>query len=184
MESLKKHRLALVFIALLILAKWLIVPLYDWQQSTLASNNALAQRLAKSAYALENQQQTAATLAAQTKLLEQAENALFNYQATNSFQLAQQRLIESIFATYDMQITQLAWQIPVPLTSLPLTEYEMKLRFTGRATALAKLLSTLNSQEQWFTFDNFQFRFDKRRVKRLGGFDGRMSIKLYMREKT
>jgi hypothetical protein len=184
MESLKKHRLALVFIALLILTKWLIVPLYDWQQSTLASNNALAQRLAKSAYALENQQQTAATLAAQTKLLEQAENALFNYQAANSFQLAQQKVIEGIFATYQMDISRLAWQIPVPLTALPLTEYEMKLRFTGKATALSKLLSTLNSQNQWFTFDDFQFRFDKRRDKRLGEFDGRISIKMYMREKT
>ena len=184
MESLKKHRLALGFIALLILIKWLIVPLYDWQQSTLQSNNTLAQRLAKSAYALKNQQQTAATLVAQTTLLEQAENALFNYQAANSFQLAQQKVIESIFATYQMQISHLDWQIPVPLTSLPLTEYELKLRFTGKASALAKLLSTLNSQDQWFTFDNFQFRFDKRRDKRLGEFDGRMSIKMYMREKT
>ena len=184
MGSLKKHRLALGFIALLIVIKWLIVPIYEWQQTTLASNNALVQRLAKSAYALENQGQTAATLATQTTLLEQAENALFTYQAVNSFQLAQQKTIEQFFVNYQMEISRLAWQIPVPLTTVALTEYEMKVRFTGKVTALAKLLSALNSQDKWLSFDDFQFRFDKRRDKRLGEFDGRMSIKMYMRDKT
>ena len=184
MESLKKHSAALTFIAILIVLKFAVMPIYQWQQSTVANNALLDKRLTKSEFAIQNKQEMKAALTQLKKETDKIKEVVFSYQVTNKFQLAQQKRIESAFEDSKIQITNLSWQLPIQLHDWGLIQYEIKLRVNGEVIDMQKLQQNIESGDKWFDTSEFHFRLDKRRENRLGKASGRMSVKLYMQAQS
>jgi len=183
MESIKQYALALSFIALLILVKFVVVPVYQWQQETISSNDSLELRLTKSSYALNNKDEMKAALAKTSEKLSKIKSVLFNYQTKSKFQLAQQKKLELLFERHNIDISKVTWQLAVPLPTWQIIRYEVRFDIQGQVADLQKLQVTLDSQSKWYNNDNFNFRLDTRRDNNLGKASGRLSLKLYMQEK-
>jgi len=184
MAALKQHALALSLIALLVLIKFVIIPTLAWQELTISSNQLLQQRLNKSSYALNNEIQMQSDLIEITAQLLKIKAILFNYQSKSRFQLTEQKKLESLFEQHNIEITRLAWKLELPLPQWQVVQHEIRFDIKGLVVDLQKLQATLDSRVQWYNNDDFNFKFDKRRGNKLGKVTGRMTIKLYMKEKS
>jgi hypothetical protein len=184
MESIKQHSTALFLIGLLVIIKFALLPVLQWQENTIASNALLEKRLVKSAYAIANKEQMQSTLTKSSKQLSQLNKTVFNYQATNNFKLAQQKQLESLFEQHKVAITSIVWQAPVPLNQWQLNKFQIQLRVKGTVTAMQKIHAVLESQPQWIATEDYNFRVDKRRQNRLGKLSGRIALNYFVKMKN
>ena len=183
-QQLQQHSNALLLISALIVVKFIVMPTVEWQDDTLVSNALLEKRLNKSAFAIDKKTQMQQMLAQSTNQLKKIQQLTFDHQATNRFQLNQQKYFEALFEEFQIEITQLVWQAAIPRNQWLLTQYEVKLRIKGALVNLQKLQAALESQPQWFASNSFNYRLEKLRKNNLGKVTGRMSITMYMQQKT
>jgi len=182
-QQLNQHSKALLLITVLILMKFIVLPIIQWQETTLTTNTLLEKRLSKSAYAINNKIQMQQVLKQSTVKLSELEQLIYEYQLTNRFRLSQQKQLETLFEEYKIEITNLVWQAPVALTNWQISQHEVKLRIKGSLTNLQKLQAVLESKPQWLANNSFSYRLEKRRKNNLGNFSGRTSLTLYMKNK-
>ncbi|MFT5755299.1 MAG: hypothetical protein ACI9LM_000006 [Alteromonadaceae bacterium] len=182
MDSIKKHYPALFVIALLICVKFVIVPLFDWQNEMITTNALLTKRLVKSSAVIDNQALFQSQLSKMDKQLEKGEQLFFANSPQSLFQLAQQKKLEQLFTQHNMTINGLRWKVPITKKNWRLILNEVRFTFKGSVADLQQLQMTLESQVQWYDNYNFNYTLDERHEKKLGQVSGRMSLKLYMRE--
>jgi hypothetical protein len=184
MESLKKHYLSLIVIILLAAIKFAVIPLLNWQNEMILSNSLLTKKLFKSSQAIDNQDLYQLELSKIEQQLNQGEQLFFNYTPQSLFQLTQQKNIEQLFNQHNIKINGFRWKVPQTKKQWQLILNEVKISFKGTVIDLQQLQMSLESQKQWFDNYDFNYTLDVRHEKRLGKVSGRMSLKLYMREKS
>ncbi|REL26110.1 hypothetical protein DXX93_05650 [Thalassotalea euphylliae] len=185
-QQLAQHKYALLLIALLVVAKFIVVPTLAWQDATIENNRLLAKRVQKSEFAVNNQQlatESADKLVNQITLMQ---GLLFKHQSKSRFQLAEQKKIETLFSEHDIKITRLAWQKMIPTPEWGVTHFELRVDIEGELYDLHRLHVALESQTQWYGVENFNFKLEKLRKREqgidLGKVTGRMNIKLFMQD--
>ncbi len=181
-DSIKKHGLLLTVLTVICIVKFIVVPIYTWQQDIISENLMLEKRLVKSLNALNNLPETERGLIEIEARIAEIQNIIFPFQAENLFQLQQQQSIEKIFDSQTIKISNLGWQLPYRLKEHPIIEHEVNISFSGEVVNLQQLQVMLEQKEQWFNISELNYRFEKKRAKRLGDVNGRMKVKLYMRD--
>ncbi|WDE03948.1 hypothetical protein SG34_021635 [Thalassomonas viridans] len=179
-QVIKQYGLLLSVLVFLLLLKFIIVPVYEWQQQTQATNALLSHRLHKSTFALNNRTEIAVQVQEMQKQLSSAGNLFFDYKDENVFQLNQQQWLEQQFERHDISVSNIGWQTAVPLASLGLIQHEVLVSFKGNAFDIQRVQVFFESQGKWIEFVDFNYRFGKRRGDKLSDISGRMSLRLYM----
>jgi hypothetical protein len=147
-----------------------------------SENLMLEKRLVKSLNALNNLPETERLLVKIQERANNIQNIIFPFQAENLFQLQQQQNLEKIFENMSVKISNLGWQLPYSLKEFPLIEHEVNISFSGEIINLQQLQVMLEQQDQWLNISELNYRFGKKRANDLGDVNGRMTIKLYMRD--
>lgn len=182
MNELKQHALMLWLIALLVIIKFLLMPIFTWQAQLIADNTYLEKKQQKVANVL-NSNNNGEQLAKQlTNTLQQANKMFFPFQTAASFKLTQQKNLEALLSKYELKSQNIGWQVSSLLKKIAVTRYSMQVRFTGKATDVIDFIAALEAQQQRIEINDFNFNIKGQRKKSLGRINGRVTLYFYVNQ--
>jgi hypothetical protein len=171
----------IIILGLLLCSKFIFVPIYEWQLQTMSENEFKLKKLNKSNFAINNLEQLSVDLTNMQLKKDSLQPLLFDYTAENVFQLKQQQWLESLFSEKNITLTNVGWQVQVPINDWEMIQHQVKISFSGNASDLQQLHALLESQSEWVEIIEFNHRFGRKRAEKLGEISGYMTLRFYMR---
>ena len=177
-----KQQIALGVLALLIVLKFIVVPLFDWQNEQLANLANLQKRVSKSQNVIANQTQiTQSQQRISTQL--KAINSLFiNYKPEDEFKLAMQQQIEQTVANHQLQINTSNWLPSILVANGQLMRHQLRLSIKGQMLDFTKLITELESATPKAELKTFNINSKGQNDEQLGRVDGTIELAFYMQQ--
>ncbi len=177
-----KQQIALGVLALLIVLKFIVVPLFDWQNEQLANLANLQKRVSKSQNVIANQTQITQSqqrISAQLKAI----NSLFiNYKPEDEFKLAMQQQIEKTVANQQLQINTSNWLPSILVANKQLMRHQLRLSIKGKMLDFTKLITELESVTPKAELKTFNINSKGQNAEQLGRVDGIIELAFYMQQ--
>ncbi|MBB1386218.1 hypothetical protein H5119_11775 [Pseudoalteromonas sp. SG45-5] len=177
-----KHQLALAALTLLITLKFIIVPLFDWQNEQLSQLANLQKRASKSQNVIINQNQISKTqqqINAQLKAI----NSLFiNYKSEAEFKLAMQQQIEQTIASKQLQINTSSWLPSLLVANGQLMRHQLRLNIKGSTLNYIKLITLLENTAPKAELKTFNINLKGQNNEQLGRVEGTIELAFYMQQ--
>lgn len=183
MNELKKHSLMLGLMCSLILIKFVIVPVYEWQDDKLAKIQLLAKKKEKIAGALTQETTFSEAAALLAKQVKKANNVFFPYQKEASFKVSQQKLIESLVKKYSITASNVGWQVTTPIPEYNLVSYQLRVQFVGKTLNVIDFITALETYPSTIIINDFYFGVKQQQKKNLGSINGWFILKFYANAK-
>ena len=177
-----KQKQLLLIVLVLVIVKFAIVPVYEWQNLTISENNSSNLRLVKSNLVIEQLDKMQASVNSMQAKKNDLQTLFFQHKGSNAFQLEQQQWLEKIFESSELEVKNIGWSVPLPRKEWQLIQHGVQVNFSGNIINLIKVKRQIESQEKWIGISKFNFRFDKKRPERLQATSGRITLNFYMRE--
>jgi len=184
MAELKKHAMLLSFMAILIIAKLVIMPVFDWQNNQLKKIVLLEKKQQKISEVLTGQSTTQALNIQLSKINKQGDGLFFAYQDESAFKLKQQKKLEGLLAEYDLKSERIAWQVTIEIGELMLKRYQVQIGLKGKTNKIIKLMMALESNDKRIEVKGFNVSFKGQRDKNLGQITGKLTLQLYAKNKA
>lgn len=183
MTELKQHTLLLAFITLLLLAKFIIVPIYAWQDQQLADISLLEKKQAKISAVLTAQDKVTQLNKALDSALKQSENLIFPYQEDAKFKLNQQKTLETLLSKFNLTVQHVGWQAVRSKDHSQFTSYPILIRFSGKTDQVVQFLAAAEMNTQRIEVNELNFTLKGQKANALGRITGSITLMLFM-EKT
>lgn len=180
MRELKKHSIALGLITLLLVLKFIFVPLIQWQDIQINTVAMLERKIEKVeslllADNLLNEQHFVLSSA-----LSNLEREIFFYQDESAFQLKQQKIVESNLSKSALKVSSIGWQTTVVLRKLPLLQFSLEYRVSGKTNKMVEYLIQLKGQDITPDVQALNFSFRNQNKGTLGSISARIRVTYYM----
>lgn len=158
-QPANRARVGLLVIAVLAVMRFVVVPLYQWQNQMLEELAVLERYQSRSAnpeygQALQQRHQ------AYEKALAALEKQLPRAESINTLQFRAQQTLEQLAKAESVTIQRTDWGIAAPDESL--LQAPMRVRMEGQVDQLHRLLQRLESPQQAFRVQGFTFQPDSR----------------------
>lgn len=155
-EQLKQHKLLLVLIAVLTFMKFILVPMYTWQNEELSRSLLLNKQLEKTESAISTQNDTQVKLEEINRLIESSNELFHVVEDINTFQLNVQKNIQNRAEQHRLTVLSVGWLQSLKVESLNSEQYNLNLLLKGRSSEFLSFvaeLETLKPKIQINTFD-------------------------------
>ena len=183
MNELKKHRFLLALITLLLVIKFIIVPLMEWQDSMVIDLKAKEKKLAKIEKVLSEQSVVTADREKLELMLDNTEKLFFATQAESVFKLNQQQAFEKLLTKHQITTVNFSWEAKTELTPLKLIRYQIKTRLDGQFENLVSLYVDLENSKPWLQINDFNLSTSGNVDNSLGFVrSGNLTLSLYMQQ--
>jgi len=179
MNELKKHSLLLGIVALLIIVKFIVLPVIEWQNTTVEANQGISKRLIKVKHILNNQTQSESMLARQSKKNDMVKMLFHEDTNPASFKLKMQQIVEKMLKDNEISITNFGWKKQQNIEVINAEENEFQIRFKGKLVDVITLMSKLEIENHLFNITGFNFDVKRQNKENLGYVTGRITIAIY-----
>ncbi|GAA5142102.1 hypothetical protein [Thalassotalea piscium] len=179
MDELKKHSLLITLMVILGAVKFILVPVYDWQDAQLAEIKLLAKKKSKIENILNQEetfQQNHEKLAAEVK---KGNAVFFPYQKEADFKLTQQKLLESLFKKHQVAASNIGWQVITPIPEININSFQIRVQFTGETLNVIQFMGALERYPQRIEITEFYLDLANQSGKKLGKTNGWFMLKFY-----
>jgi len=182
MAELKQHAWLLTIIALLAVIKFVVLPVFAWQDNLLAEISLLEKKQNKINHVLRHSEKNKHLSDELTQLLAPANQLLYPLQTEASFKLQQQKMFETLLAKHKLTVQDVGWKAATPYDELAMVRYPIDIRFTGNTLDVIEFISELESATQRLAISSFNFSFKGQSEKRLGRVNGKVTLHLFLRQ--
>jgi len=181
MSELKQHAFLLIVVAVLLLAKFVYIPIIDWQDRTQANIIQQEKKLSKIQNILENKNLIVNENNQLTDALAITNQLFFDYQPPAAFKLSQQKKFEALLSENQLSLTQVAWEKSIDIDSLQVTHYKLGVYFKGGASNVVQFTSALEKNIPYLNVSDFVFSIKQLRGDYIGRFVGHIIVNLYVK---
>lgn len=175
-----KHQLALGALVILIALKFLIVPLFDWQNEQLAQLANLQKRAVKSQNVIANQSQINQSQQTIVTQLQAINSLLVEYKNETEFKLAMQQQIEQTVAKNQLQINTSSWLPSILVVNERLIRHQLRLNIKGNMLDFINLITLLESSKPKAELKALNINLKGQNAQSLGRVDGTIELAFYM----
>ncbi len=182
MAELKQHAWLLSLVAILIIAKFIVVPVFDWQAEILAEITLLEKQQSKITKVLGQKNNTTSANSGLMAALKQAEGLFFPFKTETSFKLTQQKMLEVLLAKYDIRSQHIGWQTATNFKELAVIRYPIQLRFTGKTKDVIDFMVALEAKNELIEINDFNLSLKRQSEQRLGNINGRLTLHFFVNE--
>lgn len=179
MAELKKHALLLSLLSLLLFVKFVLVPIYQWQEGKLYTVQMLQKKQQKIANILQYKNEEREKYITLKENVAKGESIFFPYQKESDFKLAQQKLIESFLVNNNVAASNIGWQVTSPLPEYKAINYQLKLQFSGEYLNVVNLIFSLEKNVQRIEIPDFNLNIQGQSGDKLGNINGWLIINFY-----
>ncbi|CAH9056794.1 hypothetical protein PSECIP111854_01865 [Pseudoalteromonas sp. CIP111854] len=176
--QLQQYPILLSILASLLIAKFFIVPIYDWQNSVIDDNKQLTLRTAKIARVIANEEKNQLHLATLDTELERAEQLLFNFETDVQFKLSRQKELEQLFAKHNANLSSIGWQPVIYFDGVKIKKLVADIRLRASSIEMIKLFNELENKTK-VGVESFNFDINSR-GSMLGTMQGTMTLNYYL----
>ncbi|SEK46974.1 hypothetical protein SAMN05216262_101434 [Colwellia chukchiensis] len=108
------RKMLLLVLLVLLIARFVIVPIVDWQDEKLASIAANSNNLHKSEQVIARSEKIATELAHVKQLNQTLSDKYFQQANLNDFKLKLQQQLESLFSQHNLKVKNFSWVAHIP----------------------------------------------------------------------
>ena len=182
MAELKKHALLLSVMGFLLVIKFVIVPLMEWQEAIFVESAQLEKRLTKVEAVLANEDTISSGVLVLKREIAKVDALLFKSEAESIFKLEQQQLLEQLLESNELNASNFSWQAKTPLPELDAYKYQVNIRFDGKLANVINTLVALEAHTPWYEIENFNLTTKGNRNESLGFVSGgRVMLNIYVK---
>jgi len=182
MTELKQHAWLLSLVTVLLLAKFIVVPVFDWQAEKLAKITLLEKKQSKIAQLLGQKNNATGTNSALTTVLKQVDGLFSPFQTDTGFKLTQQKRLEALLVKHKLTTQNIGWKTPSVFKNLAMVRYPIELRFKGQTADVIEFMVALEARSELIEINDFNFSFKGQREQNLGSITGRMTLYLFVND--
>jgi hypothetical protein len=154
MQLQNKHKVMLAMVTVLVLMRFAVMPIFEWQDEKIANIQKSTQRIVKAERVIARLPQITLALEKLKTSNKKNERLFSQAQSLSAFKLQQQQQIESLLKTFDIKVKNFNWATDL---SGKISESRAKINFEGKTSDLVRLhlaiaaLPTLIKVTQWTT---------------------------------
>ena len=174
MNRLMSRNNLLAVVAILVLIRFFIMPVFSWQQDQLRSLKVKTQQLSRLTFLIENQDQRQEKNAHYKDLLSRASDINFSDQDGAKLQI--QKQVENIFDSNSVTVSGFDWILD---SEGSVRKLRASVKFKGTSTRLIKTFWDLSRQEKLMRQLDWKFRFKSVSSKTLGSASGSITLEFY-----
>lgn len=176
MDNLKEKAPLLLVLIALVTVKFVIVPIFEWQDEKLVEIQTKERQLSKTISVIDREPLVNDALALVKKSTLKQLDFYYSEPSMDAFKLVAQQNIESIFLTQDLKVTNFNWANEI---EGDISEVRAKVSFEGRTKDLASLQLELTLFDKLFNVPQFNIYVERMKTDSLGKARGTMTIVLY-----
>jgi hypothetical protein len=185
MAELKKHAVLLILLAILLLVKVVIVPIFDWQDIMITDIKAQQKKLAKTEGVLGKENKLATFNQQISEQLNNIDKLFYPYQTESSFKLAQQKHFESLISEYKLKVRSFSWQAASQNKEIQSIRYQVQLRVSGDINNMIDFITAIETQGTYVDVNRLDISIKSQNEKSLGTTkNARITLRFYVNEKT
>jgi hypothetical protein len=185
MADLKKHALLLSLMAMLLVAKFIVVPIFAWQQQVVSDIASKQKKLTKVDNLLAEEQGFTQVNQELSEQLSVAEQLFYPYQSSAAFKLAQQQYFEGLVTKHQVDLSTFSWQNMSEDKALQITRYQVQIKLKGNVSNIVTLITELESQAQRIEVHNFNISLKGQNQQSLGKTrNARVNLRFYVHNQS
>jgi len=179
MNEIKKHAVLLIILSILLIAKFIYIPIINWQNALHSEIQQQEKKLVKIDKVLRQKGKINQANFQLEKLLTIKTSVFFPSEEETKFQLKQQKMLESLFKKSKLKLTKFAWRRTQALASLSASHYKLQVNFSGKMSQLVQLMSAIESFTPYIEVSDFTFNIKRQKGPLLGMVTGNLILHLY-----
>ncbi|MBQ4849237.1 hypothetical protein [Pseudoalteromonas sp. MMG012] len=178
-KELEQHVLLVSIMLFLIVTKFLLVPVIEWQNSIIASNAILSKKLSKEQSVLKREKNNVELSQLLDEVLLDANKAVFPMAQEVTFKLDTQQLLEQKLTVGGLSLDRISWQPAIFFEDAKLRKYLIDAQVSGDTLKLIEFLVGIDQHAQ---LGVSKFNIDVRgATSSLGTSRARITFYLYAR---
>ena len=182
MNELKRHYLALSFIAMLLCLKFVFVPIIDWQEEKLAKLALLDRKTHKIEQLLLNKASLDIQHQELQSYLVEFDKQFYPTYPVDTFKLQQQKLIESKVNQFDLIITNIGWKNQTDLLDAPLIEFPIEYAVDGTIEDVIRYILSTSEKEPFIELSGLVLTFRRPSMGTTGMVTARIKQVYFMKK--
>ncbi|WP_340676890.1 hypothetical protein [Paraglaciecola sp.] len=179
MQAFKQYQLHLTFVAVLLAIKFVILPLFDWQDQQLLEIQLLNNKINRIDNVLKNRNQILEHKSALELMLADNESVFFNSDSLATFQLEQQQWLENKIKKYELDVGNIGWSPQQTLAEFDLTAHFVQLNVDGRGNNIFRFIQELQADKHYVGVQAFNVNFKRQNKLNLGAARVRLNLVFY-----
>jgi hypothetical protein len=179
MNELKQKSWLLILLAVLVVIKFIIVPIIDWQTDSLSEIALQQKKLNKMQYLLNNQQKITDQNRQIQHILDTAQTYFFHENDEASFKLNQQKLIEQLITKFSLSSQHIGWSEVIERSPHGIDKYQVEIKVKGKTVDVIRLMADIESHTPRIAISNFNLSLNNKLSNDLGTTDGKISLELF-----
>ncbi|WDE00524.1 hypothetical protein [Thalassomonas actiniarum] len=180
MNDLKKHALALSFIAVLVCIKFVYIPIIDWQDEQLGTLALLERKINKVDHLLTEEEQLTVDHEMSTRQVLALSQGFYHNQDPEPFKRQQQKNIEAELLAHKLKIKNIGWQITMENADVNLNQFSINYTFDGKSEDVINYLLAISANEKFSELTEFNLSFVKQKAGKLGRVSARLRRVFFM----
>jgi len=180
MNELKKYKYPLMLIAILCLFKFIIVPVFTWQDALIAENKLLERKVSKVESLIDDENALNSKLETTKNSLNELLTYFYPVKDAQAFRLAKQKEIEQQLAKYELKSSTVGWQNTVAIPDTPLTRFQLQYSFSGQSDQAIAYLLAQQSMGYWHELETLNINVRRQKAGRLGQMSITLRVSFYM----
>ena len=176
MQSQLNRKLMIGLLIALLVIKFVLVPIFDWQQEKISQIEITEQRLIKTQKVIERLPLIEEAFEKLQQQTTKQQALLFKEPTLNNFKLKLQQNIESHFAEHALKVNNFSWVAELPEQ---ISEARAEVSFDGQMKDFATLQLAIARLPQILNILQWQIRVDRMDDESLGKVNGKLLIAAY-----
>lgn len=168
MKDLKQHTPALLVIVVLVIARFIVVPLLDWQDNTLAEQKLLERKVYKANQLLNHKEQLIEQQALVESAIAKLTPLFYRPEDIDAFKLAEQQKIEEQLNTQSLASKRIGWQTLYQLPGTTIRRLDLEYNFEGEGSQVLQYLLELERDQHLIQTPEFSLSFRGQREGQVG----------------
>lgn len=176
MKPEDKRKVMLGVLAVLLLARFILVPIFDWQQEQILAIETKQQRLVKTNNIIDRLPQINLALSELEANNLQQQQRYFEHASSNAFKLQLQQEIESVFTEHELKVTNFNWVVEIPGE---ISQARAKIAFEGTTANFALLQLAIAQFPKLLNIAQWTLQINRMNNRSLGKVRGSLLLTAY-----
>ncbi|WP_440054192.1 GspMb/PilO family protein [Pseudoalteromonas sp. T1lg65] len=181
-EQLKQHKLLLAIVLILVSLKFVIVPLFTWQNKQLDEIAKVQLRLTKAERIMMQQQEIDSAKQLVETQQEQYQTLFSDWQAPSTFKIDAQKSINQWLDNFNLNTNSVGWQPALKFSGAQLHREQMRLNISGELSNLGQFLVALEKNKPLIAVEYLDLSVRGLSPEEGGNGEASLLLSFYMNE--
>lgn len=166
----------LLVLGVMLVARFILIPIIEWQDDMIAENESLSKRLTKIDNVLFNEEVIALNLSKVKNTNSALQQNYFIASDVEAFKLKQQQVLEQKFENHKLKIKGINWIANIPGD---VSEHRLKITFQGKTKHLAQMQMELVQQSPYIDVTEWVIRLKQNNQTSMGLANGYVMLTFF-----